>query len=123
MPRNLPLANGRLLVNFDAYYNLRDINFPHVGQVNHSHGCVSRLGVWVDGAFSWVSDEGYAAGSVYKVQRSLRLAAALFQEQPPRSEPNATLYRRSCGGWGECSWTGSSTSPTISGRRLNGSST
>ena len=33
-----------------------------------------------------VIDKGYAAGTVYKVQRSLRLAAALAQEHPPRSE-------------------------------------
>ena len=35
-----------------------------------------------------IIDKGYAPGTVYKVQRSLRLAAALAQEQPPGSEPD-----------------------------------
>ncbi|CAA9258484.1 MAG: GH15 [uncultured Chloroflexi bacterium] len=53
MPRDLPLGNGSLLVNFDAQYRLRDVYFPHVGQENHTLGNLSRLGLWVDGAFTW----------------------------------------------------------------------
>lgn len=56
MPRDLPLGNGHLLVNFDNRYHLRDIYFPHVGSENHSAGHRFGLGVWVDGAFSWVHD-------------------------------------------------------------------
>ncbi len=33
MPRDLPLANGRMLVNFDANYDLRDIFRPTSGCV------------------------------------------------------------------------------------------
>ena len=57
MPRDLPLGNGQLLVNFDSRYNLRDIFFPHAGQANHAYGCTSRLGVRVGGKFSWVGDD------------------------------------------------------------------
>ena len=32
MPKDLPISNGNLLLNFDADYRLRDIYFPHVGQ-------------------------------------------------------------------------------------------
>ena len=46
MPRDLPLSNGKLLVNFDSDYNLRDIFFPYVGHANHAYGCKSRLGFW-----------------------------------------------------------------------------
>jgi len=56
MPRDLPLGNGSLLVNFDAHYHLRDVYFPHVGQENHTLGSLSRLGLWVDGQFTWLSD-------------------------------------------------------------------
>lgn len=59
MPRDLPLSNGRLLVNFDSHYNLRDIHFPHVGKANHAHGCMSRLGVWMDGAIKWHESDGW----------------------------------------------------------------
>jgi GH15 family glucan-1,4-alpha-glucosidase len=53
MPRDLPLANGRLLVNFDANYDLRDIYWPHIGLRNNTLGHVNHSGIWVDGAFSW----------------------------------------------------------------------
>lgn len=53
--RDIPVGNGNLLVNFDDKYQIRDIYFPHVGQENHTEGFPSRFGVWVDGAFSWVS--------------------------------------------------------------------
>ncbi|MCH7705485.1 MAG: glycoside hydrolase family 15 protein [Chloroflexi bacterium] len=65
MPRDLPIANGRLLVNFDSRYHVRDIYFPYAGQANHSYGCLSRLGVWVDGTFTWVSDEEWQLQLVY----------------------------------------------------------
>ena len=59
MPRDLPLGNGRLLVNFDSHYNLRDIYFPHVGQANHAYGCRSRLGVWTGGVLLWHETPGW----------------------------------------------------------------
>jgi GH15 family glucan-1,4-alpha-glucosidase len=56
MPRDLPLGNGHFLVNFDDRYHLRDIYFPHAGRENHSAGHRFGMGVWVDGAFSWIHD-------------------------------------------------------------------
>ena len=53
MPRDLPLANGHLLVNFDASYNLRDIYWPHVGERSHTQGHVNHTGIWVAGQFAW----------------------------------------------------------------------
>lgn len=57
--RDLPVGNGSLLVNFDDKYQIRDIYFPHVGQENHTEGFPCRFGVWVDGEFAWVADEGW----------------------------------------------------------------
>ena len=57
MPKDLPISNGNLLLNFDSDYRIRDIYFPHVGQENHSKGHPSRFGVWADGRFSWVGSE------------------------------------------------------------------
>jgi glucoamylase len=54
MPRDLPLGNGSLLVNFDRDYQLRDIYFPQVGQENQTEGRPCRFGVWTEGKFSWV---------------------------------------------------------------------
>lgn len=59
MPRDLSLSNGRLLVNFDSRYYLRDLYWPHVGQENHTVGHPFRFGVFVDGRFSWIADPGW----------------------------------------------------------------
>lgn len=55
MPRDIPLGNGTLLVDFDLAYNLRDIYFPHVGQEKYMSGHPCRLGLEVDGRFTWLS--------------------------------------------------------------------
>ncbi len=57
--RDIPVGNGSLLVTFDEKYQIRDIYFPHVGQENHTEGFPFRFGVWVDGDFSWISDESW----------------------------------------------------------------
>ena len=67
MPRDLPLGNGTLLVNFDSTYTLRDIYYPYVGNENQTLGHRNRMGVWAEGQFAWVGDDGWA--------RSLKYAA------------------------------------------------
>src|SRR5689334_9089844 len=57
--RDIPVGNGRLLITFDDKYQIRDIYFPHVGQENHTEGFPFRFGVWVDGEFSWVFEDGW----------------------------------------------------------------
>ncbi len=57
--RDLPVGNGSLLVTFDDKYQIRDIYFPHVGQENHTEGFPFRFGVWADGQFSWVFEDGW----------------------------------------------------------------
>lgn len=57
MPKDIPVSNGNLLVNFDHDYQIRDIYFPLIGQENHSKGYPFRFGVWVDGRCSWMGPE------------------------------------------------------------------
>ncbi len=54
MPKDIPVSNGSLLLNFDSDYRLRDIYFPYIGQENQSNGHPSLFGIWVDGQFSWI---------------------------------------------------------------------
>jgi len=56
MVRDLPLSNGYLAINFDRDYQIRDVYFPHVGSDNHTLNRAFRLGIWVDGQFSWITD-------------------------------------------------------------------
>ena len=57
MPKDLPVSNGNLLLNFDSDYRIRDVYFPWIGQENHSKGHPFRFGVWVDGRFSWMGPQ------------------------------------------------------------------
>jgi GH15 family glucan-1,4-alpha-glucosidase len=59
MPRDLPIGNGNLMINFDREYNIRDVYFPHVGQDNQTDGHVSFFGVWCDGHFAWIGSESW----------------------------------------------------------------
>ena len=55
MPRDLPIGNGSLLINFDHNYYVRDIYYPNVGGIEHTLGHLSRLGIWTEEHFSWVN--------------------------------------------------------------------
>jgi GH15 family glucan-1,4-alpha-glucosidase len=57
MPKNIPVSNGNLLLNFDSDYQIRDVYFPFIGQENHSKGAPFRFGVWVEGRCSWMGPE------------------------------------------------------------------
>ncbi|NOQ46781.1 MAG: glycoside hydrolase family 15 protein [Desulfobulbaceae bacterium] len=65
MPRDLPIGNGSLLINFDHTCQIRDIYWPYVGQENHTNGRVFRLGVWVNGRFSWLESEDWQRELTY----------------------------------------------------------
>ncbi|MGO4887173.1 glycoside hydrolase family 15 protein [Anaerobacillus sp. MEB173] len=66
MPSELVIGNGKLLVNIDEDLQIRDIYFPFVGQQNHVQGHANRIGIWIDGAFSWLScDKGWKINTNY----------------------------------------------------------
>ncbi len=56
MPRDIPIGNGTVLVNFDRDYAMRDFYFPHIGIANHTAGHKMRFGVWADGIMKWIWD-------------------------------------------------------------------
>lgn len=66
MPRDIPVGNGDLLITFDHLYRVRDLYYPMVGRYNHTGGHVQRFGVWADGEFAWVEDEGWQRELRYK---------------------------------------------------------
>ncbi len=57
VPRDIPLSNGSLYVSFDLGYRIADLCFPHVGKDNHAVGHPFKVGVWADGAFSWLGED------------------------------------------------------------------
>ncbi len=54
MTRHLILGNGNMLVCTDKNALIRDFYYPYVGQENHVSGNVHRIGIWIDGNFSWL---------------------------------------------------------------------
>src|SRR6476620_5085979 len=69
MPRDIPVGNGNLLLNFDSRYNLRDIYFPFVGQENQTVGDISHFGIWLEGTMAWSdSDIWEQRKMVYEVE-------------------------------------------------------
>ena len=65
MPREFCVGNGNLLVAFDDNLNIRDFYFPYVGLENHVSGHFCKIGIWVDGQFSWI-DNTWNKKIVYK---------------------------------------------------------
>ena len=59
MPKSLVIGNGSLLICFNQSGLVTDLYYPYVGLENQSESCIHRIGVWVDGVFSWLSDSGW----------------------------------------------------------------
>ena len=59
MPRHYAIGNGSMLINLDRYTRIRDLYYPYVGQLNHVGGYPCRIGIWAEGTFVWLSDEGW----------------------------------------------------------------
>lgn len=58
MARPIILSNGRLMVGLDESGLVHDFYYPYVGQENMTSArqMHHRIGVWVDGRFSWLDD-------------------------------------------------------------------
>ena len=53
MPRDIPVGNGSLLINFDSSYRIADVYYPHAGMENHA-GSRFRFGLFEEGSFGWI---------------------------------------------------------------------
>lgn len=58
MARPIVLSNGELHVGLNTFGLVHDFFYPHVGSENHAaaHALRHKIGVWVDGQFSWFDD-------------------------------------------------------------------
>ncbi len=67
MARSLLLSNGYLTVALDKYGFVRDLYYPHVGLENHVSGNKHRIGISVDGYFSWLDAPEWSVSVSYEV--------------------------------------------------------
>jgi len=64
------------LVCFDRFGQVRDFYFPYVGLEDHiGHDYVHKIGVWVDGSISWLSDSGWGIKIDYQKET---MASSIF---------------------------------------------
>lgn len=67
MPKSLVLGNGHMLLCFDDKARVRDFYYHHIGLENHAgSGCVHRIGIVIDGEFSWIEEAGWQVEMEYQ---------------------------------------------------------
>jgi GH15 family glucan-1,4-alpha-glucosidase len=67
MPKSLLLGNGSFLVGYDDHGQVKDFYYEYVGLDNQlTEEAVNHVGVWVDGAFSWLSDPAWSVNIDYE---------------------------------------------------------
>ncbi|MCH7850420.1 MAG: glycoside hydrolase family 15 protein [Nanoarchaeota archaeon] len=68
MTRPIILGNGNMLVCLDKHNRIRDFYYPYVGQENHVSSKRHMTGVYVDGKFSWLSEDNWDLSIKYRGQ-------------------------------------------------------
>ncbi|MDI9639902.1 hypothetical protein QPK87_19630 [Kamptonema cortianum] len=68
MARTITLGNHRLFIALDVLGDVRELCWPLVGSPNHLAGNRIRLGVWIDGDFSWLSSESWSRKQSFEPQ-------------------------------------------------------
>lgn len=99
MPRALVLGNGESVVCLDRFGFVRDFYFPYVGLENHVSGNKHRIGLMVDGKFTWLDDGtweikiGYKPETMvgYLVCKNEGLQLSLVMEDCVYNESNVFL--------------------------------
>lgn len=67
MSRPIVLSNGEMHIGLDEMSHVADFYYPYVGGENHvaSRDLRHRIGVWVDGVFSWCDGPDWQAEQSY----------------------------------------------------------
>lgn len=92
MTRPIVLSNGSLHVGINLYGMVHDFYYPYVGLENHAtaNNMRWRVGVWVEGKFSWLDDGGWQFNTDYE-------HAALVSDIQTRNESlGITLEFQGC---------------------------
>jgi glucoamylase len=96
--RSLILSNGSFLVALDRFAEVRDLYFPCIGLEDHLQGSLRhRIGVYVDGVHSWLSEDsgweiivrsgddslsGHTTARHTHLQIELQFHDVVYNEQP-----------------------------------------
>ncbi len=91
MPRDLVVGNGNLLICLDKYLHLRDLYYPHVGELNHVIGHYHRLGIYIDDQFAWMSYDEWDISPGYRPDTLVTESIALNQTLQVKLTVNDTV--------------------------------
>ncbi|MEF3306127.1 glycoside hydrolase family 15 protein [Paenibacillus sp. GYB003] len=94
MPRHYAIGNGTMLINLDRYTRIRDLYYPYVGQLNHVGGYPCRIGVWADGVFVWLGDDGWRWTPGYVPDSLVTQVSAEHDELGLRLDINDGVHQR-----------------------------
>jgi len=78
MSRPIVLSNSSLHVGLNEFAEVHDFYYPYVGLDNHAagRGMRHRVGVWVDGQFSWIDDGSWRIKQTYIKDTLIGLSTA-----------------------------------------------
>ena len=76
------LSNGRMLVGINKFGLVHDFYYPYVGLENHTTGPGLRhkVGVWVDGVFSWLDDGTWSIKMDYQMGSMVGITKATHKD-------------------------------------------
>src|SRR5687767_5468744 len=92
MPRALTLGNGKLLVTFDAFLNMRDLYYPHVGLFNHLNGRLNGMGIWINEQFRWI-DQSWKISLEYQYETLVTRITAEQADLQIRLNINSCVHK------------------------------
>lgn len=91
MPRHIVSGNSRVTVALDGALSIRDLFYPQVGLENHVSGHKMRVGISVDGAFSWL-EEGWNIELKYMPDTLVSVCHATRPDMDIRLEVNDGVH-------------------------------
>ena len=82
MARPIVLSNGTMHVGINYFGEVHDFYYPYVGLENHSmaNHLRHRIGVWVEGHFSWLDDGSWGVEADYYDNTLIGLTRATSKE-------------------------------------------
>ncbi|NCN87494.1 MAG: glycoside hydrolase family 15 protein, partial [Candidatus Pacebacteria bacterium] len=95
MPRALVLGNGQTVVCLDRFGFVRDFYFPYVGLENHVSGNKHRIGVMIDGQFTWLDDGTWQINIGYKPETMVGYLVCKNEEKQISIVMEDCLYNES----------------------------
>jgi len=96
MARHLVIGNGKMLVNLDQHNFIRDIYYPFVGQLNHVGGHTCRVGIWVQGEFSWLDNPEWTFQLAYLNDSLVTNVIANHERLGIELQINDGIHQREC---------------------------